>query len=358
MASPATLNLGSSIPVPSVKEIASQPLLAVPHRYLRDADGDYPTAGDSSLQVPVLDMARLLDPQFHEFELQKLHDACKHWGIFQLTGHEVCDESVKSMYRKTREFFDLSPEVKKLYAQKSGSLEGYGQAFVISEDQKLEWCDMIFLKAIPVHARKLEFWPEPHPHQFREALHAYSQDMRKIASSTIGFIAMALGLDAKKFSKAFEGGSYDVRMNCYPPCPEPERVIGISSHADISGITLLTDCGDIPGLQVLKDGQWVFVEPITNSIVVNIGIIMEVVSNGIYKAPYHRAAVNRKKDRFSIVTFCYPDEKFEIKPSKQLINSDSVALFKSLTYDEYMQSFYERTKLSDDGIPFIDTLKV
>ncbi|KAI3826910.1 hypothetical protein L1987_00970 [Smallanthus sonchifolius] len=156
------------------------------------------------------------------------------------------------MHRKTQEFFNLSPEEKTLYAQKPGSLEGYGQAFVISEDQKLEWCDMIFLKAIPTHTRKLEFWPKQQPHNFREALDTYSHDMKKIAVSIIGFIAMALRLDAKKLSKAFDGGSYDVRMNCYPPCPEPERVIGISSHADIPRITLLTDCGEITGLQVLK----------------------------------------------------------------------------------------------------------
>lgn len=82
------------------------------------------------------------------------------------------------------------------------------------------------------------------------------------------------------------------------------------------------------------------------------------MSNGIYKAPYHRACVNREKDRFSVVTFCYPDKMFEIKPAEQLIDSDSAALYKSFTYDEYMQSFYERTKLSDDGVPFVDTLKI
>ncbi|KAK9058177.1 hypothetical protein SSX86_023017 [Deinandra increscens subsp. villosa] len=359
MSTTATRNLRSSIPVPSIKELLSQTLLAVPERYLRDVHADYPTAaGDSSLHLPVLHMAKLLDPRFHQIELQKLHNACKYWGIFQLIGHEVCDESVESMHRKTEEFFNLSTEEKKTYAQKPGSLEGYGQAFVISEDQKLEWCDMIFLKAIPVQTRKLEFWPEHQPRHFREALDTYSHDMKKTAVSIIGFIAMALGLDAKIFFEAFEGGSYEVRMNCYPPCPEPERVIGISSHADISCVTLLTDCGDIPGLQVLKDGQWVFVEPITNGIVVNIGIIMEVVSNGIYKAPYHRAAVNSKKDRFSIVTFCYPDGNFEIKPAEQLISSDSIAQYKSLTYDEYKQSFYERIKLSNDGVPFIDSLKI
>ncbi|XP_076941041.1 protein LATERAL BRANCHING OXIDOREDUCTASE 1-like [Bidens hawaiensis] len=275
-------------------------------------------------------------------------------SCLQLIGHEVCDESVKSMHSKIQEFFDLSSEEKKVYAQQPGSLEGYGQAFVISEDQKLEWCDMIFLKAIPTHARKLKFWP----HHFREELDTYSNHMKNIAVSIIGFIAMALGLDANRFRESFEVGSYDVRMNCYPPCPGPKKVIGISSHADISAISLLTDCGCIPGLQVLKEDQWVFVQPMTNGVVVNIGIIMEVVSNGIYKAPYHRALVNNKKDRFSVVTFCYPGKEFEVKPDEQLINSDSVALYKSFTYDGYMQSFYDRDKLSDDGVPFVDTLKI
>ncbi|KAJ0611943.1 putative (S)-norcoclaurine synthase [Helianthus annuus] len=81
----ATRNLGSSIPVASVKELVAQSLDAVPERYLRDVDGDcdYPT-GDSSLQVPILDMSKLLHPQFHQLELQKLHHACKYWGIFQV----------------------------------------------------------------------------------------------------------------------------------------------------------------------------------------------------------------------------------------------------------------------------------
>ena len=82
------------------------------------------------------------------------------------------------------------------------------------------------------------------------------------------------------------------------------------------------------------------------------------MSNGVYKAPYHRAAVNKQKDRFSIVTFCYPGKKFDIKPAEELINSGSLALYKSFSYDEYFDSFYERTKLSGDGVPFIDTLKI
>ena len=63
-------------------------------------------------------------------------------------------------------------------------------------------------------------------------------------------------------------------MNFYPPCPEPERVLGIIPHADNFAITLLVDFGDFPGLQFLKDGKWVSVEPIEGAIVVNIGHII------------------------------------------------------------------------------------
>ena len=111
----------------------------------------------------------------------------------------------------------------------------------------------------------------------REALEKYSEEMREEAISIVSFVTLALGLDDTKISESFnEGVLYVIRMNCYPPCPEPERVLGIIPHADNSGITLLVDFGDFPGLQFLKDGKWVGVQPIEGAIVANIGHIMEV----------------------------------------------------------------------------------
>lgn len=105
----------------------------------------------------------------------------------------------------------------------------------------------------------------------------YSEDLRKVAVSVVRLMGMALGLEAyEEISNAYREGRYEVRMNLYPPCPEPERVLGISPHTDISGITLLLDCGNIPGLQVLKDGKWVTVLPIHGAIFVNIGHVSEV----------------------------------------------------------------------------------
>ena len=109
-----------------------------------------------------------------------------------------------------------------------------------------------------------------------ESLERYAEGVRDAAVSIVRFITLSLGIESPEISESFKEGLYETRMNFYPPCPEPERVLGIDPHADISGITLLLDCGDLPGLQFLKDGKWVFVEPLEGAIVANIGHIIEV----------------------------------------------------------------------------------
>jgi isopenicillin N synthase-like dioxygenase len=85
----------------------------------------------------------------------------------QIINHGVSDESLSNMKQQVEGFFDLPLQEKKRWAQKPGSLEGYGQAFVTTGEQKLEWNDMIFLRSIhPLQNRNLDFWPE-NPPEFR-----------------------------------------------------------------------------------------------------------------------------------------------------------------------------------------------
>ncbi|XWS22225.1 hypothetical protein CRYUN_Cryun29cG0016200 [Craigia yunnanensis] len=328
----ADRSLDWSLPVPSVQELAKQRLEIVPERYIRDdiVAIDHPSR--FSIVVPLIDMNKLLNN--HDSKLQKLHSTCKDWGLFQLINHGVSKELVKNMRKQAQEFSDLPLQEKKRSAQQPGSLEGYGQAFVTSEDQKLEWNDMIFLQTLPAQRRNLSLWPQQLP-SFEETLGDYSGNMREVAVCLMKFMEKALEVEDEEFSQNFHEGNYDIRMNCYSPCPEPaERVLGVNPHADISGITLLLECGDMPGLQVLKDGQWVIVEPTDDAIVVNLGQITEVISNGIYKAPQHRAVVNRMKERLSVVTFCYPNPSANIGPAEQLIKLGSSPLYKTVTNEE------------------------
>ncbi|KAJ4711696.1 2-oxoglutarate (2OG) and Fe(II)-dependent oxygenase superfamily protein [Melia azedarach] len=359
MAAEAERNLECSLPVPSVQELATQHPEIVPSRYIRDnVDDTIATVNrsfdDQILRAPLIDMAKLVNPDSQQQELQNLHSACKNWGLFQLINHGISDELLRNIKEQVGQFFDLPLEEKKRWAQKPGSLEGYGQAFVISEEQKLDWNDMIFLRTLPTQIRKLNLWPEQPP-KFRETLETYSEGIREVAASLVRFMGMALEIEAcQEIYNAFREGMYEVRMTVYPPCPEPERVTGITQHADYSGITLLLECGNTPGLQVLKDGKWVTVVPIDDAIVANIGHIMEISSNGIYKAPDHRAVVNRLKERQSITTFCFPDASMNIGPAKELTKSGNAPVYKTLTYAEYRHRFYNRRL----DVSFIDMLKM
>ncbi|GMP72006.1 hypothetical protein CsSME_00030204 [Camellia sinensis var. sinensis] len=60
---------------------------------------------------------------------------------------------------ETQEFFNLPMEEKKKFWQDPGDVEGFGQAFVVSEEQKLDWADLFFLTTLPTHLRKPNLFP-------------------------------------------------------------------------------------------------------------------------------------------------------------------------------------------------------
>ncbi|PNX79484.1 protein SRG1-like [Trifolium pratense] len=146
-----------------------------------------------------------------------------------------------------------------------------------------------------------------------------------------------------------------MRMNYYPPCPQPEKVIGLTPHSDGSALTILLQLNDVEGLQVRKNGTWVPVKPLPNAFIVNIGDILEIISNGIYRSIEHRATINSEKERISIATFYTSKHDGEIGPAKSLINEVTPARFKRIGLKEYLKNLFAR-KL--DGKCFLDSLRI
>ena len=114
----------------------------------------------------------------------------------------------------------------------------------------------------------------------------------KLAVSLSGFMGMATGLKASEFSEVGEDGLQHFRMNYYPPCPQPDQVIGCSPHTDITTISLLLELGDTPGLQIRKDGYWATVKPVPDAVDVIIGHITEVTKTNFHK-PMHANHMKR-----------------------------------------------------------------
>jgi isopenicillin N synthase-like dioxygenase len=91
-------------------------------------------------------------------------------------------------------------------------------------------------------------------------------------------MAKALKIEPNEMLELFEESGQEMRMNYYPPCPQPENVIGLNPHSDAGALTILLQANDIEGLQIRKDGHWISVKPLTDAaFVINVGDILEVI---------------------------------------------------------------------------------
>ncbi|KAI8525754.1 hypothetical protein RHMOL_Rhmol13G0254700 [Rhododendron molle] len=355
--------LGGSLEVPNVQElVAKEPLTTLPPRYIRpDQDPPLPLASaaagsDSVPEVPVIDLDSLLcgDHEAANSELEKLHQACKDWGFFQLIHHGVSSSLVEKLKLEIQEFFKLPMEEKKKLWQEPGDLEGFGQAFVVSEEQKLDWADLFYMVTLPTHMRKPHLLPNL-PLPFRDTVEAYSLELKNLAMKILSLMAKALKMKDEDMRNLFGEGMQSMRMNYYPPCPQPELAIGLSAHTDGIGLTILLQVNEIEGLQIRKDGMWIPVVPLPGAFIVNIGDMLEIATNGIYQSFEHRATVNREKERLSIATFLSPKLDGELGPAPSLITPESPALFRRVSVADFFRGYFSRELR---GKSYVDVMRI
>ncbi|KAK7244080.1 hypothetical protein RIF29_38898 [Crotalaria pallida] len=345
----------TSLLVPSVQELAKQNIPTVPPRYIQPQHEDnlVITEYDGVLEIPVIDMKNLLSIEYGISELDKLHLACKEWGFFQVVNHGVCTSLVEKVKLEIQDFFNLPMCEKKRFWQSPQHMEGFGQAFVVSEEQKLDWADIFFMMTLPTHVRVPHLFPRL-PLPFRDTLELYSQEMKNLAMVIIGKMGKALKMEEQEMKELFEDGIQSMRMNYYPPCPQPDKVIGLTPHSDSVGLTLLLQANEVEGLQIRKDSMWVPVKPLPNAFIVNIGDVMEIITNGVYRSIEHRAIVNSAKERLSIATFYSPGLDCVLGPTSSLINEQTPAQFKRIGMNEYTKDLFAR-KL--DGKSYLDSMR-
>ncbi|KAL6638640.1 hypothetical protein ACP70R_023751 [Stipagrostis hirtigluma subsp. patula] len=356
-------SLGGSLPVPNVQDLAARPGDLSPSvlgRYLRDADAPAvlsATIGgdDDDDSVPVLDFARLLDPEHADEEAARLRAACEDWGFFQVVNHGVPDKVIDDMKKDLMGFFHLPLAEKRVFAQEPDGVEGYGQAFVVSEDQKLDWADMYFLYTQPPEYRELKLWPL-RPPTFRDSMDRYSAELQRVATDLLRMMAKNLGVeDAEKLTRI--AGSQGMRMNYYPPCPSAhDRVLGLSPHSDPVGLTLLLQVSPVPGLQIRRNGGWIPVAPLPGALVANVGDVIEVLTNGRYKSIEHRAVVSASEERVSVAAFHSARFGGSYGPLEEIAGAAGEApRYRTVSVEDYVKMLLS-SKL--DGKNIMDAMKI
>lgn len=334
---------GGVVMVPSVQELlAKQPGDTVPARYVRPHQDPPPLVnGTAALpQPPAVSLQGLLsaDDLLEASELEKLHHACRDWGFFQLMDHGVSSSVIEKMKRELQKFFQLPVEEKNKFGQRAGDTEGLGRAFVASDEQKLDWVDRFAIVTHPTSIRKPHLLPMLPP-PFRDAMEAYSEEMQHLGTKLFKLMAKALKMNPKDMN-LFEDARQAIRMNYYPPCPQPHKVIGLSPHSDASAITILLQASEVEGLQIKHDEAWLPIKPLPGAFIVNVGDVVEIVSNGIYRSIEHRAVVNSDKERLSIATFITPREEVEMGPAPSLVTPQTPAVFRKAAYGEFLTAYF------------------
>ncbi|KAK2981958.1 hypothetical protein RJ640_019178, partial [Escallonia rubra] len=290
----------------------------VPSKYIRPVS-DRPNLVDvvhvAEGSIPLIDLQGLHGPN-HSDIITQIGLACQQDGFFQVKNHGVPETNISNMLRIAREFFRL-PESERLknYSDDPSKTTRLSTSFNIRTEKVANWRDFLRLHCHPLQDFVHE-WPI-NPPSFRTDVAEYCTSTRRLALRLLEAISESLGLDSNYIDKQLGKHGQHMAINYYPPCPEPELTYGLPGHTDVNLITILLQ-DDVPGLQVLRDGKWISVNPIPNTFIVNVGDQMQVLSNDRYKSVLHRAVVNSDKERISIPTFYCPSPDAVIGPASGL----------------------------------------
>ncbi|KAG6431529.1 hypothetical protein SASPL_109608 [Salvia splendens] len=280
----------------------------------------------------------------------KMVAASRKWGFFKLVDHGVPDEVIDDITVWLNRFYDL-PMEQKLKGARTGSLPLGYSASNVDYGGNLPWAEILQLLQSPQQV--VEFatrvYGDHSHHHFSDAMINYMNAMEELGVRVLAMLANGLGLDNNFFTRHFlsERESTMIRINRYPPCPLPNRCLGLGSHSDPHTLTILLQ-DEVGGLQVCDDrNRWFGIRPLPNSFVVNIGDTLEAWSNGRLKSVVHRAVVNEERHRLSVAYFMSPAANTTIESPPQLMDEDpnKPRKYKTFTWGDFRNQLLKQRRV-------------
>ncbi|KAJ7555186.1 hypothetical protein O6H91_05G025500 [Diphasiastrum complanatum] len=323
-------------PAWSVQMLVEKGVKDVPSRYVRHSSlhSDLPVIEDYSVELPVIDYGKMQGEHGDE-ETAKFFKALDDWGFLQLVNHGLTEGLIDRTLDVARNFFQLPVSEKQKYFAPDPNVPVEGYARINIVDGLMDWGDTMMMNGdvLVLCKDKTDCSDWNHlPEMFRDTMATYARE-----THTLGLKMMKLMGDAIGMADVEETGGpqgLQLAFNFYPPCPQPELVLGISAHTDPQTFSFLIQ--DQPGLHVLNNGRWVLARPIPDALIVNIGDQLEILSNGKYKSIMHRVRVSSEYKRFIVGSFLRPSLDAVIGPDPKIIDDEHPSLYKPIKYGDYM----------------------
>lgn len=275
--------------------------------------------------IPTLDISRFDDPAQRTAFVAELGAAYREWGFCGIRGHGIAPAAIDGAYDAFVRFFDLPTEVKmKYHVPGTGGARGY-TPFGVETAKDSKFPDLKEFwhigRELPEGSKYADvmppnLWPEEVP-GFRERGYGLYQALDQLGSKVLGALALHIGLDEAYFADKTDNGNSILRPIHYPPITADDVPnVRAGAHEDINFITLLVGAS-AAGLEVLsRKGKWVAFTAAEDTIVVNIGDMLQRLTNHVYPSTTHRV-VNppgdqARKPRYSTPFFLHPNPDFLI----------------------------------------------
>src|SRR5258706_161626 len=305
-------------------------------------------------EVPSLDLADFTgnDPEKKKKFVAALGEAYNNIGFVAIRNHYLSDGLSTELYDVIKKFFSLQDSVKQKYeiaglagqrgyigkgkehakGRNTGDLKEFyhvGQTVVGDDPIKKEYPDNI--------------WPEELPEFRTIALEVYKQ-LERTGVQMLRAIALYLNLPENYFEDKVKHGNSILRPIHYFPIENPDSVpadaVRAAEHGDINLITLLMGAS-ADGLQVLRrDGKWIPITALPDQLVVNVGDMLERLTNKKLKSTIHRV-VNPPRQlmntpRYSIPFFMHPRSEMSLAALPGRIDANHPKRWDDISAGEFL----------------------
>ena len=310
----------------------------------------------SQLHIPTLDIRRF-DTDRDAF-VAELGAAYREWGFAGIRNHGISQDLIDGAYDVFVRFFALPEDAKKRYhIPGSGGARGY-TPFGVETAKGAKHFDLKEFWHVGREARDAKYaevmpenvWPAEVP-EFRERALALYGALDALGSRVLSALALHIGLPEHFFADKTNNGNSILRPIHYPPITADDIPnVRAGAHADINRITLLVGAS-AAGLEVKsRHGEWVPFTSDADTIVVNIGDMLQRLTNHVYPSTTHRVVnppgQQARKPRYSTPFFLHPNPDFLIDVLPGCVTADNPSRYpEPITAQGYLEERLREIKL-------------
>lgn len=301
--------------------------------------------------IPLVDLSTFVEGDANQRQafVAQLGEAFHKIGFVGVTGHGVSQQLIDDFYQAAKAFFALPEDIKRQY-ELSGMAGQRGYTSFGKEHAKqstvadLKEFFQIGQEVPDGHARKAEYPNNPEVAEvpaFMTLGRQLYKAFEKSGANLLRAIALYLELPEDYFSEKIEAGNSILRAIHYPPITqEPASAIRAEQHEDINLITLLVGAS-AGGLQLLDmEGEWQEIVPENDEIVINVGDMLQRLTNNYLKSTTHRVVNPPReewhKPRLSIPFFLHPKSEMDLTALGTCVSAERPSVYAPITAGEYL----------------------